>query len=721
MLPTSRSTSARSAVKPVPVSEIVSRCTLALVFTASLLWGLVGQAGAGEVEGTAEAPTGVEARGRLQVPEDVPAPRELSFELTPCGSASTEVNEAIDRDEDPRGTCPIADGAFACRLPAGCWHLRLVADGFVPVDQFDLEIVVEGEPVDLGRLALRHGGAVSGRIGFPPGAEPADLEQARLELVPLLPSAATREEHERRTAFSRRAGAEATGEFRLTGVPAGQYRLIARLGELEAQSEVVGIEAGAETLLEAPLLLAPPPRLEVRLDPPYDPWQKPWRLSVHPTFGAMAPGHGPVAQAEEAVDSRWSSGPLAPGWYDLVLQSSRGGTFAETSTAVKSGLETLDWSLEVVPVEGEVRLGAEPIPARLIFHDGNAVSVPLDADEDGELAGLLPREGQWAVNVRSPDYDVNERLTEVEVDAGPSGVAKLDIRLPDTRLEGRVTGPGGEPEARAVVTVRRDDSSRGPVSTLTDAAGRFRLRGLAAAEYWAGAEKSDAHGRLQSDMAFLSLGEDRETALHLELRRERKISGRVLVPDGVPVSGARVVADPETATGTRFFTRLHTVTGSDGYFELAVPAEAETVLVGVTAPGIGWRVWPLPTAGPWPVDLVFEGPSGTLTLHLLQGAVPVTRPGPAPVLYHPTGFGIGQGEVIGWANLHTDGPLVWPAERTRWELPLLQPGVYTACWITREDVAAVERGERPARLCTSGTLSANGSLELTLPPSSEDG
>lgn len=704
----------------MPASESFSRSTLALVIAGSLLCGLVGEAGAGELEGTTEARVAVEARGRLEVPEDVPTPRELSFELTPCDSASTEENEASDRDEDPRGTCPIGDGAFTCRLPAGCWHLRLLADGFVPIDRFDVE-AVGGEPVDLGRLALRHGGAVSGRIGFPPGAEPADLEEARLELVPLLPRAATREEHERRTAFSRRAGADATGAFRLTGVPAGQYRLVARLGELEAQSDVVGVESGAETLLEAPLLLALPPRLEVLLDPPHDPWQKPWRLSVHPTFGALAPGRGPVAQAEEAVGGRWSSGPIAPGWYDLVLQSSRGGTFAETSTAVESGLETLDWSLEVVPVEGEVRLGAEPIPARLIFHAGNAVSVPLDADEDGELTGLLPHEGLWSVNVRSPDHDVNERLTEVEVDAGPSGVAKLDIRLPDTRLEGTVVGPGGQPEARAVVTVRRDDTSGGPISTVTDAAGRFRVRGLAAAEYWAGAEKSDVHGRLASDLTFFSLGEKRESLVQLELRRERKISGRVLVPDGAPVAGARVIADPQATTGTRFFTSPHTVTGSDGYFELAVPAEAESVLVGVTAPGIGWRVWPLPAAGPWPVDLVFDGPTGTLTLHLRRGAVPVTRPGPSPVLYHPTGFGIGQGDVIGWANLHTDGPLVWPAERTRWELPLLQPGVYTACWVTREEFVVVERGERPARLCTAGTLTANGRLELTLPPSGEDG
>lgn len=712
-------------MKPVPVSEVLSRSTLALVVAGALLCGFVGGAGAGEVEGTAEAPTGVEARGRLQVPEDVPAPRELSFELTPCGPIAEEEiageeNESIDRRaaEDRRGACPIADGAFTCRLSAGCWHLRLVANGFVPVDLFDLKAIA-GEPVDLGRLTLRHGGAVSGRIGFASGTAPADLAQARLELMPLVPSAVTREEHERRTAFSRRARVDAAGAFRLTGLPTGRYRLVARLGELEARSPIVGVETGAETLLD-PLLLAPPLRLEVVLDPPHDPWQKPWRLTVHSAFGALAPGEGPVAHAEEAVDGRWTSGPIAPGWYDLRLQSSRGGTFAETSTAVESGLETLDWSLDLVPVEGEVRLGAEPLPSRLIFHDRNAVSVPLDADEDGAFAGLLPGEGEWSVNVRSPDHEVNERLTGVEVEVGPSGVAKLDFRLPDTRLEGRVVGPGGDPEARAVVTVRRDPSG-GPVSTRTDEAGRFRLRGLAVADYWAKAEKSDLHGRLQSDLTFVSLGEERETALHLELRRERKISGRVLVPDGAPLSGARITVDPQATTGARFFTAPLTVTGSDGYFEVSMPAEAESVLISVKAPGIGWRVWPLPAAGPWPVDLVLDGPTGTLTLHLRQGAVPVTHPGRSPVLYHPTGFGIGQGDVIQWANLHTDGPLVWPAERTRWELPLLQPGVYTACWVTREEFAAVDRGERPARLCTAGTLAANGRLELTLPPSGGDG
>lgn len=701
----------------MPASE-AGRAARSRWIAGGLACGLVVAALAGQPPGAAEAGATVEVRGRLQAPEDVPATRRVSYELSACSPAVEQPEDTPTDDitADHRGTCPVVDGAFTCRLPTGCWHLRLAVDGFVPVDRFDLELAA-GATIDLGRLVLRHGGTIAGRVAFAPGVEPGDLEEVRLELTALVPDAVTPAERQRRTAFSRRAAVDTAGGFRFTAVPAGQYRLTARLDELEAQSTILAVAAGDESVLRAPLLLAPPPRLEVVLDPPRDPWQEPWRLTVLPMFAALSGGSGPVTTREEVLDGTWTSGPLAPGRYQLLLHSVRGGNFTETYTVVEAGKETLRWSIDLVSVEGEVRLGDEPLAARLTF--GDRLPVSMQADREGRFAGFLSRQGRWEVNLRSAEADVNVRLPEVVVDVGPSGVATLDLELPDTRLAGTVVEPNGGPASRAVVTVRRADSSRGPVSVVTDAEGHFLLRGLAPAGFWAGAERTDPHGRLRSDMAFVSLGEDREAPLRLELRREQQVSGRVLGPNGAAVVGARVMADAE-APGVSFFTRPSTVTGSDGYFELSVPAEAETVQLDVRAPGVGWRVWPLPANGPWPTELVFDGPTGTLVLHLRDGAVVPTRRGPVPILYHPTGYAIGQGDVIDWSNLHAEGPVPWPGDQTRWELPHLEPGLYTACWIELDDLPAVDQGERPARLCTAGALTANGRLELSLPPDGED-
>ena len=74
----------------------------------------------------------------------------------------------------------------------------------------------------------------------------------------------------------------------------------------------------------------------------------------------------------------------------------------------------------------------------------------MESDDEGRFHGILPREGPWKIEVQAaePAFSTSARA---EVDAGRSGKATLDIRLPDTRIFGRVVDEQGKPVARADV------------------------------------------------------------------------------------------------------------------------------------------------------------------------------------------------------------------------------------------------------------------------------
>lgn len=163
-----------------------------------------------------------------------------------------------------------------CSFPATRLDLRLQAEGFVPQYSWDVEVRPQ-EPLDLGPYRLLRGASLIGRVQVdgPAGGPSSEVElrPARMSPPPSREAAGRDEQRSLRTRVNAR------GFFQLTGVPAGEYRAVARLaGYAPGPSLPLTVQAGAEAELREPLVLHRPLALEVRLHPPLDPYGQPWQL-----------------------------------------------------------------------------------------------------------------------------------------------------------------------------------------------------------------------------------------------------------------------------------------------------------------------------------------------------------------------------------------------------------------------------------------------------------
>ena len=118
------------------------------------------------------------------------------------------------------------------------------------------------------------------------------------------------------------------------------------------------------------------------------------------------------------------------------------------------------------------------------------------------------------------------------------------VRLLGDAAESRPSGieVSAEPDlVRSLASGRSDPRSRARATALTDANGRFELRGLSEGYYVVRASEQDADGRVLRSvrLAGVAAGED---DLTLELAPSVAMVGRVLDPDGLPVPEFRVVS-----------------------------------------------------------------------------------------------------------------------------------------------------------------------------------
>jgi hypothetical protein len=201
---------------------------------------------------------------------------------------------------------------------------------------------------------------------------------------------------------------------------------------------------------------------------------------------------------------------------------------------------------------------------------------------DFVLADLHP--GTHVLEAFDPDGGGRSRLVQVEVGEADAGGEPVELRLErGGEIAGVITSATGEPVAGLPVSLSGsslDDASHIlrphflvdkeilPHRARTDAAGRFRLRGLGAGRYrialgtaFAPERSSPSWCRPAGAEALepIDLDSD-ETRIELDLvlgdRLDRTVAGTVLDPSGDPIAGASVYASADLVSAARVTTDI---------------------------------------------------------------------------------------------------------------------------------------------------------------------
>lgn len=540
--------------------------------------------------------------GEVAAPAGTRPPDTVEVRFTP--PAGSPAGDA------PAGevTAVVEGGAFACRLPAGTFDLRVRAAGFASHYLWAVRIG-GGASGELGRLELRPGGSVVGWcVTDAAGTEP---EACTLRLVPEAAGLESAEGEDRRKgAMALAARPDARGFFHFRGLGEGSYVLEAVCpGLAVTRVPAVRVFTGVESELREPVVVRPPATLAVTLEPADDPWGRPWRVKLHGaglTYEPLAE----AATAEPLGGGAWRWSGLPAGRYEVEVADAGGDSWLREEVELAPGGEELTVAVPVVAVEGTLTLGAEPLQGVLWFGGFRGLrSIRFDTDAGGAFSGFLPVEGRWDVTVFGRSLPVRRELEGVEVRrAEGDPVARADIALPDTLVEGTVTDEDGAPVAGAEVTCVPLAPKEAQFRMRTNRAGVFRVRGLGPGRLSFSAQDGDA----AAEPVEVDVREDASTPrLSLVLRRTIPVSGVVVGPAG-PVIGAEVIAYPVG----RVAMPGQAGTGADGRFTLMVPAWAAELMVTVMPPGFALRHMGVAVAdlGAEGLTVRVEAVGGTLTL-----------------------------------------------------------------------------------------------------------
>lgn len=428
----------------------------------------------------------------------------------------------------PKGAmdCPVDEkGSWVCALPAAVFDLVISVDGFVPHYRWGIE-VPPGKERSLGTLELEQGASVAGWLEVEGG--PIEPGRCVVRLAPWTPGgpdpgvAAKAEQKTHETIVS------LDGFFQLKGLPAGVYALEARQsGFSPVRIAPLRVALQSETFVEEPLVLRRPLALSVEVSPPLDWLGHPWKARVvreeetggkpNPIVFEGAVGEGGVLRVPDQ----------APGLFQVSILDSLGNRLATAeATLTSAGSPPERIEVDLVSVEGSVRLGQEPLAADLWFGGrSGAVRVNMAADQEGRFHGVLPKGGDWKVDVDASEPRLRTTC-RVEVQPNRAGQATVDIALPDTRIFGNVLDKHGKPVPSANVIFM---SERLEAFDVADALGGFELRGLPEGRAWLAASRDGSiSARVDANLV------DGQAIGPIQLRflPMRRLSGRVLSPAG---------------------------------------------------------------------------------------------------------------------------------------------------------------------------------------------
>ena len=634
-----------------------------------------------------------------------PAPKEKpkSAEVTvipPPGPASAV--------RIPKATllCPLGEkGELRCELPAGALDLSLRVAGYVPDYRWGLSLHVAGE-LALGSVRLRGGASLAGWAIPTEGAIEAGKGKARL--VPLAAQGGAVAEAER---LQRAAAAESRlrddGFFQLAGLKPGWYGLeILHPGFAPSRLHPVEVEEGGETILPEAIPIRRPVALNLEVTPPVGPDGLPWtalilRASDFSAGFEVSPVHaGPLGS-----DGRLQITGQAPGAFRLEIADSQGNLMASDNRWFVRDREDGERKIEIdlILLSGRVRLGDEPLAARLWFGGRHGVpQVTLQSGEDGEFRGILSRDGPWLVEIEAPEARIQTHA-KVEVRPDRKGRAEVEIAVPDTLLFGKVVDDQGKPAGHADLLVGDEVDS---LHLTAGEDGSFEFRALPPGLVLLSARRGSGEGLASSERVLVPVAEGSPTGpIELRLRRHKSLHGKVVSRLG-PVAGAIVEAqafDRRFPFGETARTRL------DGSFSLTLPGEAESASVVVSAPGGALQGFEVRLSEA-EVELPVSDVGGALEVRLPLREE-LLREKNLQVIVLQSQTQLGMNTLYRWARGHGNA---FPATSTSFRVPRLAPGDYQACLGPRgrpgDDLAAWAS----AAVCASGFLPANGELVLEI-------
>lgn len=630
-------------------------------------------------------------------------PSELAFELyEPFPVPSTR---AISHSSPPARSpqdalafrCPIRDDTFECPIPAGKSDVRARASGHISHYFWNLP-VPKGTKADLGRLLLRRGASVVGWVAAD-GPVP-EGRTIKIVLSPLQAGPTAKAETTQR-ALTLSTQASERGFFHFEAVPPGAYAVTASLeGFAPAKFYPLRVVEERESQLQAPLVLYPPLQLEVWADPPTDPAHRRWRIEVF-DLGETPGTMEKVAEGTAGEDGLWRTTEVAPGRLLLKLLDEEGTPWAFEETEAQGSSVRIQFTLDLLEVDGDVTLGGEPLPATLYF--GGKRGVPrfrFESDEEGRFTGLLPREGPWRVEIEATSPLVRRSLSAIDVRrAAGRQTAHVVLELPDGRLRGRVVREDGQSVQKGTVTLSR--AGEAPVGVETGDDGSFEMSGVGSGPAYVQARA----GGEESEVLWLDIDEKAgEEPLRLVLQRKKEVTGWVLGPTLEGIAGARVLAE---APGQ---IRDQAVTDFSGKFTLRVPAGSPVLDLVVLPPGYSLQATRLSLSKGEDLRLVVEPQGGTLRLQgLAEPGAAV--PSASTVFLSLNGVLVSLPVLRDWAQ--TNGmSSSGPGDQI---YPQVAAGQYQICRVPFREVGAWRKGLRTLGHCATGNLAAGGELALRAP------
>lgn len=657
---------------------------------------------------------------RVVIPSDEGSPEDVTFEMLSAGSVQGKlavpkghvlpdrldvIYQASDPENDDwkrldpgsqvRQPCELGpEGEFSCQVPALTLDLHLHAPGFVP--RYFWNVAVPARETDrLGELTLRSGASVVGRVVTAGGLPP---DGAIVILEPEMPTtqhyARTESKLDRR---SRRGLADRRGFFQLADIASGSYRVrIEKSGYADTESQAFTVYDGRETTLPEPLVLHPPVRFELVLEPPMDPYGRAWTVDLAPV-GSHERHNNLVPET-----GRWTREDLAPGSYSLKIRSGTGRyeySWWSDQIRIEPQMDPYLLDIPVLQVEGEVTLGDEPLEALVWFggpHGGQQIRI--DTNEEGLYAGYLPKEGLWRVTVVS-EATGRRSLEPVEVEK-PEGAqaARVNLHLPDTRIVGEVVDGEGEPVPGARVKAAHLKTLAELDNSSTDSDGEFELRGLAEGSVALSAH--DPKTDRSSSLVQVHLQEEvQPQPVRLVLESHQELAGRVHW-QGRAVPGTRIVALPTLPPGQGALAIVpDSYTDAQGRFSVRLPAQTIRANVTIQPPGFAAKILSVDMPRETPLEIEVSQEGGTLILVTPKRDERLPGQGATASLLQHDGAQVVADTLASWARFH--GAPQSPGEAT---FPMMEPGSYTYC---------LPSPDRPPR-CTSGFLPQGGELVLRI-------
>jgi hypothetical protein len=491
------------------------------------------------------------------------------------------------------------------------------------------------------------------------------------------------------------------GFFQIKGLQAGVYALDARQpGFSPARVGPLRVAFQAETFLDEPLLLRRPLALSVEISPPLDWLGHPWHAQIVRLEQTGGKPNPLVFEGAAGKEGLLSIPDQSTGLFQVNILDSLGNRLATSNVSLAStGSPPARIDVELVTLEGLVRLGQEPLVAGLWFGGRfGTIRVKLDSDQEGRFQGILPKGGDWKVDIDASKPYLRT-TSRVEVNPNRAGKAEVEIVLPDTRIFGKVLDEHGKPVPGAEVLFMSES-----VETLdrSDALGGFELLGLPEGIAWLAASKEGrGSARAQADLI-----EGRAVGpIELRLLPMRRLSGTILSPSG-PVPGAQVTV---IATVPPVGGGLAT-SEPDGSFEIEVPEITQRITAIVAAPGYSLRAFEAVVGSP--LSFHVSQDRGDLEIHLDMATEDLSRRNLTIAVYQNE-LELQSSTLYEWSRQQgqpwqssSSGPVTL-------RIPSLAPGDYRICLVPlrlpREEAPAPSGAE-----CDSGVLFAGGALSLRL-------